>query len=123
MITLVKVNLTEDLTSVQVCDDVISCRYDVALTDYSSRGYKFSPLRPAFPGYTSIVNVTSRHYTQYSIGGGVLRGQIIMQKSGKYGITAGPIGTKLCAHNYADGSGNGHRLKNIGPVRYQGKHF
>ena len=46
-----------------------------------------------------------------------------MQKSWKDGITAGPIGTKLCAHNYADGSGNGHRLKNNGPVRYQGKHF
>ncbi len=46
-----------------------------------------------------------------------------MQKSGKDGITAGPIGTKFFAHIYADGSGNGHRLKNIGPVRYQGKHF
>ena len=33
-----------------------------------------------------------------------------MQKTGKDGITAGPIGTKLCAHNYADGSVNGHRL-------------
>ena len=46
-----------------------------------------------------------------------------MQKSGKDGITAGPIGAKLCAHNYEDGSGNGHRMKNIGPVRSQGKHY
>ena len=36
--------------------------------------------------------------------------------------TAGPIGSKLCAH-YADGSGNGHMFKNIGPVRHKGEHF
>ena len=28
-----------------------------------------------------------------------------------------------CAHIYADGSGNGHRLKNIGPVIHQAQHF
>ena len=43
-----------------------------------------------------------------------------IQKSGKYGKTAGPIMTKLCAHNYADDHGNGHRLKKIGAARYQG---
>ena len=46
-----------------------------------------------------------------------------IQISGKDGKTAGPIGTKLCAHNYADDPGNGHRLKKIGPMRYKGKHF
>ena len=40
-----------------------------------------------------------------------------IQISGKDGKTAGPIGTKLCAHNYADDPGNGHRLTKIGPVR------
>ena len=44
------------------------------------------------------------------------------QKAGKDGQTAGPIGTKLWAI-YSDGSVNGHRLKNIGPVRHQGEHF
>ena len=53
---------------------------------------------------------------------GVFRGSNT-KKSGENGKTAGPIGPKLYAHNYADGSGNGHRLNNIGPVRYQGKHF
>ena len=53
---------------------------------------------------------------------GVLRGQIL-KKYGKDGITARPIGTKLCAHNYADGSRKGQRLTKIRPVRYQGKHF
>ena len=41
------------------------------------------------------------------------------QKAGKDGQTAGPIGTKLWAI-YSDGSVNGHRLKNIDPVRHQG---
>ena len=44
------------------------------------------------------------------------------RKAGENGQTAGPIETRLCAI-YSDGSGNGHRLKNIGPVRHQGKHF
>ena len=34
MITLVKVNLAEDLTSIQVSDDIISRRYDVTLANY-----------------------------------------------------------------------------------------
>ena len=34
MITLVKVNIAEDLTSIQVSDDVISRRYDVTLANY-----------------------------------------------------------------------------------------
>ena len=39
-----------------------------------------------------------------------------MQKSGKDGKTAGPIGTKFCAHNYADDPGNGlQRLKKLAP--------
>ena len=44
------------------------------------------------------------------------------RKAGENGQTAGPIETRLCAI-YSDGSGNGHRLKKIGPVRHQGKHF
>ena len=44
------------------------------------------------------------------------------QKAGKDGQTARPIGTKLWAI-YSVGSVNGHRLKNIGPVRHQGEHF
>ena len=36
-------------------------------------------------------------------------------------ITAGPIGTKMGTHiGPTDGSGNGHKLKNIGPMRHQG---
>ena len=34
MITLVKINLAEDLTSIQVSDDVIGRRYDVTLANY-----------------------------------------------------------------------------------------
>ena len=46
---------------------------------------------------------------------GFLRGSNI-QKSGKDGKTAGPIGTKLCAHNYADDPGNGPvTLKKLAP--------
>ena len=47
---------------------------------------------------------------------------VTYQKAGKDGQTTGPIWTNLCAI-YSDGSGNGHRLKNIGPVRHQGEHF
>ena len=46
---------------------------------------------------------------------GVLRESNI-QKSRKDSKTAGPIGTKLCAHNYADDPGNGpQRLKKLAP--------
>ena len=38
-----------------------------------------------------------------------------IQKSGEDGKTGGPIGTKLCAHDYADDPGNGHRLKKLAP--------
>ena len=51
---------------------------------------------------------------------GVLRGKY--QKAGENGQTSVPIQTKLCAI-YSDGSGNGHMLKNIGPVRHQGENF
>ena len=44
------------------------------------------------------------------------------QKAGENGQTAGPIETKVYAI-CSDGSGNGHMLKNIGPVRHQGEHF
>ena len=44
----------------------------------------------------------------------VLRGQMF-KSMGK--ITAGPIGTKFGTHiGPTDGSGNGHKLKNIGPI-------
>ena len=70
---------------------------------------------------TSRLKQFAPRYPSIAFWGGIKGSNIC--KSGKDGITAGPIGTKLCAHNYADGSGNGHRMKNIGPVRYQGKHF
>ena len=50
-----------------------------------------------------------------AFGGGGLRGSNI-QNFGKYGKMAGPIGTKLCAHNYADDPGNGpQRLNKLAP--------
>ena len=50
----------------------------------------------------------------------VLRGQI--SKGWENGQKAGPIEIKVCAI-CSDGSGNGHRLKNIGPVRHRREHF
>ena len=38
-----------------------------------------------------------------------------IQTSGKGDKTAGPIGTKLCADNYADDPGNGQGLKKLAP--------
>ena len=37
-----------------------------------------------------------------------------IQKTGKCGQTAGPIGTHFCTYN-ADESGNGHRLNKLAP--------
>ena len=37
----------------------------VSLIEFISRGYQLSPVRPAFPGYISIVSITSRHYNNY----------------------------------------------------------
>ncbi len=45
--------------------------------------------------------------------GGGVRGSTI-QKTGKCGQTAGPIGTQFCTYN-ADESGNGHRLNKLAP--------
>ena len=48
-----------------------------------------------------------------------------IQKSGKFGKTAGPIGNQFCTYN-ADESGNGHRLNKLAPcspMRHQGEHF
>ena len=37
-----------------------------------------------------------------------------IQKTGKFGQTAGPIGNQFCTYN-ADESGNGHRLNELAP--------
>ena len=52
---------------------------------------------------------------------GSFRGSTI-HKPGKCGQTAGSIGNKFCTYNAGE-SGNGHRLKKIGPMRHQGEHF
>ena len=56
--------------------------------------------------------------------GGILGGFVgaTIQKTGKCGQTAGPIGSQFCTFN-ADESGNGHRLEQIGPMRHQGDLF
>ena len=48
--------------------------------------------------------------------GGILDGFVgsTIQKTGKCGQTAGPIGTQFCIYN-ADESGNGHRLNKLAP--------
>ena len=46
-----------------------------------------------------------------------------IQKSGKDGKTAGPIGTKLCAHNYADDPGNGAKVEKNWPCEMPGEAF
>ena len=63
--------------------------------DSSGNGHRLKTIRPTI--------------LQGGIGGrGGFRGSTI-QKTGKCGQTAGPIGNKFCTYN-ADESGNGHRL-------------
>ena len=63
--------------------------------DSSGNGHRLKTIRPTLP--------------QGGILGGFMGSTI--QKTGKFGQTAGPIGNQFCTYN-ADESGNGHRLKN-----------
>ena len=45
-----------------------------------------------------------------------------IQKTGKFGQTAGPIGNQFCTYN-ADESGNGHSLNKLAPGDIKGEHF
>ena len=66
--------------------------------DSSGNGHRPKTIRPTI--------------TQGSILGGFMGSTI--QKTGKCGQTAGPIGTQCCTYN-ADESGNGHRLNKVAP--------
>ena len=66
--------------------------------DSSGNGHGLKTIRPTIPD------------------GGILvgfRGSTI-QKPGKCGQTAGPIGNKFCTYNAGE-SGNGHRLNKLAP--------
>ena len=69
--------------------------------DSSGNGHRLKTIRPTI-SHGGILG-----------GGGGLRGSTI-QKPGKCGQTAGPIGNKLCTYNAGE-SGNGHRLNKSAP--------
>ena len=56
--------------------------------------------------------------------GGILGGFMgsTIQKTGKFGQTAGPIGNQFCTYN-ADESGNGHSLNKLAPGDIKGEPF
>ena len=66
--------------------------------DSFGNGHRLQTIRPTIP-YGGIL--------------GGFRGSTI-QKPGKCGQTAGPIGNKLCTYNTCE-SGNGHRLNKLAP--------
>ena len=74
--------------------------------DSSGNGHRLKTIRPTI------------------LQGGILEGfrGSTIQKTGKCGQIAGPIGNKFCTYN-ADESGNEHRLEQIGPMRHQREHF
>ena len=66
--------------------------------DSSGNGHRLKTIRPTIP--------------QGGILGGFMGSTI--QKTGKFGQTAGPIGNQICTYN-ADESGNGHSLNKLAP--------
>ena len=66
--------------------------------DSSGNGHRLKTIRPTIP--------------QGGILGGFMGSTI--QKTGKFGQTAGPIGNQFCTYN-ADESGNGHSLNKLAP--------
>ena len=73
--------------------------------DSSGNGHRLKTIRPTIP--------------KGGIGGGGGAGGVMgstIQKTGKLGQTAGPIGNQFCICIYnADESGNGHRLNKLAP--------
>ena len=67
--------------------------------DSSGNGHRLKTIRPRYP--------------TAALGGGGFRGSTI-QKTGKCGQTAEPIGNNFCTYN-ADESRNGHRLNKLAP--------
>ena len=76
--------------------------------DSSGNGHRLNTKRPSIPQGACRVGGWVRGH---SLGG--FMGSTI-QKTGKCGQTAGPIGTHFCTYN-ADESGNGHRLNKWAP--------
>ena len=75
--------------------------------DSSGNGHRLKTIRPTIP--------------QGGILGGFMGSTI--QKTGKFGQTAGRIGNQVCTYYNADESGNGHMLNKLAPMRHQGEHF
>ena len=69
-----------------------------ASVDSSGNGHRLKTIHPTIPH------------------GGILGGfrGSTMQKTGKCGQTAGPIGNQICTYNAGE-SGNGHRLNKLAP--------
>ena len=89
------------------------------------RGHKFKSLGKLWTDwhqiwYTSVDSSGNGHRLKTIrptiIQGGILVGFMgsTIQKTGKCGETAGPIGTQFCTYN-ADECGNGHRLNKLAP--------
>ena len=62
-------------------------------------------------GNVHRINISPHDTPRRHLGGGGVRGSTI-QKPGKCGQTAGPIGNKLCTYNVVE-YGNGHRLNKL----------
>ena len=75
--------------------------------DSSGNGHRLTTIRPTIP--------------HGGIGG--VRGSTI-QKPGKCGQTAGPIGNKFCTYNAGECEIlEWTQVEQIGPMRHQGEHF